>query len=170
MAMYSKVTNGKYVQLHKSDKKGYVSELSGWYVGGVVSTGNYGKQLTVHIMQPDGEIVGVNTSPGFFKQWKKFNDPRNVLVNSLGKFVTLKTGKPIPTPKGSFIPVDVVLSEAPTERPHIDFEIIPAIDLDKLQVNSKVEAQSNDDGIFSVPVAGNVSVEGNEVADFDEVF
>ena len=121
----SKVTSKEhYVRLKNPGES-----VSGWYVGGVLNLSPKYKneQLTVHLLQENGEIVGVSMTGGFTKQ---FRQGRSDLVQDmLGKFVKFTGLAKIDTGKGNpFMPIEVKEVPAPANMPNIDFELVPAVD------------------------------------------
>ena len=136
MTNYSRVSNKQYFQVHNGSKDNFKESVSGWYIGGTVQTGKKfpGKQATIHLLQPNGEIFGVNTTVGFTKQFLGLGgcqlNPIRMLV---GKFIEIKGGDPVQTARGSFTPIESRELPAPADLPVHGFEVVPFVDIDNIR-------------------------------------
>ena len=80
MANYSRVTNKQYFQVHNPNGKNFKDGVTGWYVGGALKTSQFGQKcVTLHFLQATGEVVGVNMTPGYTKQFLQGNDITGLL-------------------------------------------------------------------------------------------
>ncbi len=163
MASYSRVTDkDKYYKVVASPKKpNEVVEAKGFYVGGTVQTGVKFKnrQFTAHLLLPDRSVVGINFTPGFTKQ---FLNGQSNLAELLGKYVSIRAGKVVPTKMGDF--TEIICSElpAPFELPSeaaLGFKLTHFVDIDKIKAGQ---------GLNKRPVAANDDAEDYDDAGGEE--
>lgn len=154
MANYSRVTNkdGYCKVVAKPGKQGEVAKATGWYVGGVVKTGEKykNKQFTAHLLRPSGEIIGVNFTPGNTKQYL---NGQLVLSDLLGRYVEIGAGEVIMTERGPFQTLEIKELPAPSEMPRTDIKLVHFVDLDQVKGGA---------GLYKKPSAGNVAAEDVE--------
>jgi hypothetical protein len=162
MANYSRVSDKSlYCKIvAKPTKQGEVSEATGWYVGGTLQTGvKYkNKQFTCHLLRPNGQVIGVNFTPGATKQYL---NGQLALSELVGKFVSIKAGETVMTERGPFTQLEISEKPAPSEMPANDIKICHFVDLD---------AVKSGQGLHKRPTAANVSAEDMDgLADDDDV-
>lgn len=155
MPKYSQVTKtpefekGQYLNLKEVGQ-----DSSGWYVGaGLYKSKLYGNTYcTVHLLQPNGNILGVNLTQG---QTKQFVEGKIIAQDLLGKFITLAAVELIPVKRGNFLVLKGEAVDPPADMPEINFDLVPVVDYTDFEP-TKTEAKKLD---VVKPQMGDVPVQ-----------
>lgn len=154
MPNYSQVTsvakgekNPNYIKLKEINEN-----ITGWYIGAAINESRFNKSKvgTIHLLQPNGTVLGLNLTGGQTVEFLKYSGI--VAPELLGKFVKIFVKEIQETDKGfPYVKLTAASVDAPKAMPEHDFDLVPFVDYTSAENRAKSR-----EGVFAdgTPVVG----------------